>query len=245
MAGVIPGNRLPELVALICSWAADRDEVLTPIRLVKFLYLADLYHARKTGGETLTGWPWRFVHFGPYCAESLQAVDAAVSKGLVARSAYESKFTGEEKYVYRGRRSQGEPPIERLIDLYTTGTLKRAVRNWADDTAGLLTHVYFETEPMSDIEPYDFLDFRKARRPPNVERVPAVKLSADKKKKALEVLAALHARTSPDKRVTPLDIGVHDEVFQASVANEDVSDGAPSFSGIVRFGDLRQPNEES
>lgn len=33
---------------------------LSPIRVVKFLYLADLYYARENKGETLTGWPWKF-----------------------------------------------------------------------------------------------------------------------------------------------------------------------------------------
>ncbi len=67
MAGAFPAGRIPELVQLICGWASERDEVLTPIRIVKFLYLADLYYARKNDGMTLTGWRWRFIDFGPYC----------------------------------------------------------------------------------------------------------------------------------------------------------------------------------
>ncbi|MBZ4374966.1 Panacea domain-containing protein [Corallococcus interemptor] len=248
MAGDIPGSRLPELVQLICSWAAVRGEELTKLRLVKFLYLADLYHARKTGGRTLTGWPWKFVSFGPYCAESLQAVDQAHARGLIFRRGYESKYTNDEQFLYGGKVVQSELPVEGLLDsfsTYTTVMLKQAVKKWGDDTAGLLTHVYFETEPMEDIEPSNFLDFRKAVPPPKVERVPAVNLSAPKKKKALELIASLTKRSRSDAQATPLDTGPHDEAFLQAVSIEDVSDGLPEFSGVVVFGDLRQPNGDA
>lgn len=52
------------LIQLIVEEAAARGEVLSPIRAVKFLYLADVYYARYHKGQTLTGWPWRFVHYG-------------------------------------------------------------------------------------------------------------------------------------------------------------------------------------
>lgn len=35
-----------DLIQFITSLATERGEVLSPIRLVKFLYLADLYHTR-------------------------------------------------------------------------------------------------------------------------------------------------------------------------------------------------------
>jgi len=247
MAGSFPAERIPELVQLICQWAAERDEVLTPIRLVKLLYLADLYYARKAGGKTLTGWPWKFVHFGPYCAESLNAIDKAVALGLIEKQAYESKHTREERFIYRGRRPKSEPPAERLLDsvsMAVTSGLKAAVRKWADDTPGLLTHVYFETEPMQHIEPGDTLDFRKAQPPQKVVRVPAMKLSAKKMKEAREALASLRRRTLDESPRTLVDTGPHDEAFLQAMAYEDVSESSPEFSGVVTFGDLRQPDLE-
>src|SRR3989304_1658958 len=66
-----------DLIHLIVWYASSRGEKLTTLRLVKFLYLADLYHARVSRGTTLTGWPWAFVHFGPYCQEAMSAIDRA------------------------------------------------------------------------------------------------------------------------------------------------------------------------
>src|SRR3989338_139415 len=66
-----------DVVRLIVWYASRRGEKLTTLRLVKFLYLADLYHARVSKGTTLPGWPWAFVHFGPYCQEAMSAIDRA------------------------------------------------------------------------------------------------------------------------------------------------------------------------
>ncbi len=60
-----------KLIRFIVCQATEVGFSLSPIRVIKFLYLADLYHARENKGETLTGWPWEFVYFGPYCRESL------------------------------------------------------------------------------------------------------------------------------------------------------------------------------
>jgi hypothetical protein len=58
-----------KLIQFIVCQATEFGASLSPIRVVKFLYLADLYHARENKGETLTAWPWKFVYFGPYCTE--------------------------------------------------------------------------------------------------------------------------------------------------------------------------------
>ena len=50
-----------KLIQFIVCQATEFGASLSPIRVVKFLYLADLYHARENKGETLTGWPWAFV----------------------------------------------------------------------------------------------------------------------------------------------------------------------------------------
>ena len=48
-----------DLIQYIIWYASERGMKLSPIRLVKFLYLADLYWARENNGETLNEWPWR------------------------------------------------------------------------------------------------------------------------------------------------------------------------------------------
>ena len=64
-----------DLIQYIVCYATEKGMKLSPIRLVKFLYLADLYWARENEGATLTKWPWKFVHYGPFCGESLNAIE--------------------------------------------------------------------------------------------------------------------------------------------------------------------------
>jgi hypothetical protein len=84
-----------KLIQFIVCQATKFGASLTPIRVVKFLYLADLYHARENKGETLTGWPWKFVYFGPYCTESFLALRRAVDDGLMEAKPFESKYDWE------------------------------------------------------------------------------------------------------------------------------------------------------
>jgi hypothetical protein len=53
-----------KLIQFIVCHATEFGASLSPIRVVKFLYLADLYRARENKGETLTGWPWKLTKHG-------------------------------------------------------------------------------------------------------------------------------------------------------------------------------------
>lgn len=102
-----------DLIRLIIWYASSRGEKLTTLRLVKFLYLADLYHARVSWfdsahhdpehvegskGTTLTGWPWAFVHFGPYCQEAMSAIDRAGKSDSFQVNEQPSKYDDEKDY---------------------------------------------------------------------------------------------------------------------------------------------------
>ena len=65
------------LIKYIVLYATEQGIKLTQVRLVKFLYLADLYFARRNQGKTFTGLPWAFIYYGPYCGEAMTAIDAA------------------------------------------------------------------------------------------------------------------------------------------------------------------------
>jgi hypothetical protein len=49
--------QISNLIQFIVCYATQRDIQLTTVRLVKFIYLAELYYARATQGRTLTEFP--------------------------------------------------------------------------------------------------------------------------------------------------------------------------------------------
>jgi hypothetical protein len=146
-----------KLIQFIVCQATECEASLTPIRVVKFLYLADLYHARENKGETLTGWPWKFVYFGPYCTESFLALKRAVDDGLIIAKPFESKYDDKDRFLYSCPSEEGAD-FEGQLSIYVWSSLKEAIKKWADDTPGLLDHVYYDTEPMEEAKRGDLLD---------------------------------------------------------------------------------------
>ena len=181
---------ITELVRYITWLATEREEVLSPIRLVKLLYLSDVYYARRNEGRTLTGWPWRFVHYGPFCGEALSAIKDSLEKGIIAAISYESRFDDEPHYLYKCEMDE-EPFIASELPFYVIGPLQTAIRKWGGDTFVLLDHVYFETEPMKNVKPGDILDFSKAKEPLPFQKVQAKRLPKKKVAYGKELIAKL------------------------------------------------------
>jgi hypothetical protein len=179
-----------KLIQFIVCQATEFGAPLSPIRVVKFLYLTDLYHARENKGETLTGWPWKFVYFGPYCGESITALNEAVNDGLIDAKSFESKYDEKDRFLYSCR-SEKEPDVAKDLSLYVWSSLKEAIKKWADDTPGLLDHVYYDTEPMKDVKRGDLLDFSKAHLPIDLPKLEMKKLSKSKAEKAKHLISAL------------------------------------------------------
>lgn len=176
-----------ELIQYIVWYATERQTKLTTVRLVKFLYLADVEWARENNGVTLTGWPWRFVHYGPFCGESLHAIEKTYAAGLIKKDSYESKFTDGDYYLYW---SDEEAEAQRLPS-YLRAELNEAISRWGDDTYGLLDYVYFETEPMLDARKGDLLDFSKAIKLEKPKEIIMLKLSPERIAKGKEIIERL------------------------------------------------------
>jgi hypothetical protein len=190
-------STVDKIAAWICWFAARQGTGLTSIQLVKYLYLADLYRARRSEGATITGWPWAFVHFGPYCTEAVQTLERIAATGLVEAERYYSRHSEDGEFtVYKG--AVDEPAaIDSVLSIGEMSELKKVIKKWAGDTAGLLDYVYFDTEPMTGVQPRDRLDFSKAK--PTVRSVSVSdafkKLPERKKRKAQEAIAKLSDRT--------------------------------------------------
>lgn len=157
-------RRVLDLIKYIVCYATDHDIRLTTVRLVKFLYLADLYHARWFGGETFTKFPWAFVYYGPYCREVMVGIDEAKLEGLIASQTYESKYENKD-YALFTCHDESYEDLRRTFPIAMLSELQLRIKKFGDDTAQLLDYVYFETEPMMDVKKGDRLDFSKAMVP--------------------------------------------------------------------------------
>lgn len=225
---------IQELVHYITWLASEREEMLSPIRLMKFLYLADLYYARRNQGKTLTGWQWRFVHYGPFCQEALQAIEATVKTGTISALPYASSFDDEQHFLYKAE-AEKEPGIALRLPLYVTAPLQGAVRKWGGDTYGLLDHVYFETEPMKNVKPGDVLDFRKAKEPEPVQELHMRRLSKAKISQGKALIARM--RESQRECMVAEPAAIYDDVYAKAVEFLDGEDLDLQIEGEARIED--------
>ena len=228
-----------KLIQFIVCQATEFGASLTPIRVVKFLYLADLYHARENRGETLTGWPWKFVYFGPYCGESIVALNEAVNNGLIDAKSFESKYDERDRFLYTCHLEK-EPDTANDLSLYVWSSLKEAIKKWADDTPGLLDHVYYDTEPMEDVKRGDLLDFSKARLPIELPKLEMKKISKSKAEKAKQLISALRKQyqASSYKLSEEKVQMVRDGAFRKSLPLVDDEDLEEGLSGIAERGNV-------
>lgn len=202
-----------DLVQLIVWLAQQRGEQLTTLRLVKFLYLADLFWAREHEGRTLTGWPWAFVHFGPFAREALDTIEHASRAGLVGARPYRSKYTDDDYNLYVVEDDRAAGLADRL-PVAVVGPLQDTIRRWADDTPALLDYVYFHTEPMTDARPGELLDFTKALKTEDLRPIRMTQLSGHQIKKAKEAARALAERYRKSVEATRAqDAAVYDDDF--------------------------------
>ena len=156
-------NRLDLLLQYIIAVAGQNDPYdreLGMIHLIKYAYLADLAYASQHNGETFTGLPWKFHHFGPWSVECFQRIEPALTAIGATQRTIES-----EKYNDFVRWSVVDDDLfDRLGDqmnLTAMGAVQKYMRMFGTDTYGLLDFVY-KTKPMLSAAPGELLDFKVA-----------------------------------------------------------------------------------
>lgn len=212
---------------------------LGPIHLIKYVYLADLAYAERNG-ETFTGAPWRFYHYGPYCNEVWLRIEPAMETIGAQKRTFDSQFRDD---VTRWQSDDAEGDAERFgrdLPIEIKTAIRRQVRNWASDTQGLLHHVY-DTAPMRNAAPNEPLRFEKLPPAPKPEEEEAVRARVEKenKRKLAELRARLAQRRPRPARTQPMREPRYDEVyFEGIAALDELTGGSvPNLKGELVIDD--------
>ena len=181
----------------VVSLAGLEGHRLTKTRIVKFLYLAEILYLKHTK-KRLTDWKWVFWDFGPFCVESLRAIEEAVKQKCIHAENYQSNFNHEDEFSYFGYpkdqylySSDLEGHIRNLeegLHIMVKMGLRLFVREYANSTSDLLNYVYYNTEPMIDAIPRQPLDFSLVRPDEKVEKFTPAKISRKKEKKVMDAI---------------------------------------------------------
>jgi len=228
----------PEVILAVLEEA--RRQSRTPLLktvLIKLLYLLDVYTAEECGGRPLSGWEWRFLHFGPYSTAAVQTIDSLVAKRLINAQEKESA-SGDKEFVlydladYRSTRNLRDLGIAGAIQLRIQADIQRYSR----DLQSLLNYVYFQTEPMRAAAPGSVLDFSTCRKADSTDFRPVTMLPLRPKavKKVRERLRALiQARKVGYQAIAE---GPYDEIYFRALAE---LEGEPLETGIKGTAELK------
>jgi len=233
---------------LIAGQADDRHErSLSPIHLIKYLYLADLDHARFHNGRTFTGIDWTFHHFGPWSTVAYQQIEPALSSLGASKSKTQSQY-GEQDWVrwsYSAERDQ-VVQVGQGLPLEIRKTIEHYVSKYHNNTTAMLHDIY-ATPPMLQAAPGEELDFSVMIAQPKEAQeahVPYVKRLSPKQRKVLktgmaELRERFQQRMERAGRSTHVASGRYDAVFEQGVEWLDNLAGAPFPDGEVevRFSD--------
>jgi hypothetical protein len=170
-------DRIAQIIRFALARARREDHGygdLGMIHLIKLLYLADLAYARTHAGETYTGIPWKFHHFGPWekgaWETSVSVLDAPDIELKVAPGAFERKTFRLRDH---GEADQINAELERVLPSEVTREVVSAVHEFGTDTKRLLHHVY-TTEPMRAAIPGASISFDGLEGPTPYTLIPLV-----------------------------------------------------------------------
>ncbi len=224
-----------ELIRFIVWRATEARGGLSTIALVKYLYLADLFYAEETGGKTLTGLPWIFYQYGPYCTEGFRVIDDAVTHGFINAKNYQSKYEVDKEYKWYSSLDENEPQLD--VPVHVWASLSSAIGRF-EDIRDLMSYVYFETAPMQQAKERAPLDFSNARKIKPENPIVMNKLSAKKIRKAQEILNKIRETRTRNSVVSYAGPSpVYDDSYYEFAKTLDDECEAPKLTGKLIFFD--------
>ncbi|MFP2898696.1 hypothetical protein [Corallococcus sp. 4LFB] len=207
-----------------------REREVGPIHFIKLVYLADLAYAQRHRGQTFTGAPWRFYHYGPWAVEVWKRIEPVVAALDASERTFSSQYNDDVKRWSLQDSEQAEElaaELDRVLPVEVTSAITQGIRQFSADfgvdTTSLLHEVY-RTQPMLGTRPGQLLRFDLAvlsDLPQSVDETSApVQLSAKKQKKrkeaALELRAQVQQKLREQKKrrlVPPPTPPAYDEEF--------------------------------
>jgi hypothetical protein len=159
-------ERIHKIMRYAVGVASNADDPqrreLGPIHLIKYAYLGDLAYAAAHDGETYTGAPWRFHHFGPWTTEVWKEIEPAMTCPLIRHRSFRGRFQ-DDVSRWRSEDPELEERLERELPFPVARAVRAAVRVFGNDTPSLLHNVY-RTPPMLHAAPEEALDFSTSGR---------------------------------------------------------------------------------
>jgi hypothetical protein len=146
-------NSPKNILLQIITEAENKNPSFGKTCLVKLLYLVEVEYYRKFGTRP-TDLRWIFYHYGPYALE----LDSILTGNEFEKDVFTTKT---EREVIHYKIAEPLAHYSNYVDTKLGLIVKKVIGTWAGKKMNeLLDYVYFETEPMQQVEKRgDVLDF--------------------------------------------------------------------------------------
>lgn len=195
MGQLLTHNKIDQLLQFVLLTAGQEDDYtdrwLSPIHLIKYVYLADLAYARYNEGKTYTALKWVFHHYGPWELTCYKRIEPALESIYAEKRVVESKYFDDDRDRWYASDDNLFDKLKEKLPLSISGTIVKIVHKFGSDTRGLLNYVYI-TRPMLIAAPGEHLDFVKefkaAKEEMNAEEEPTCRLTDRQMKKRMQLI---------------------------------------------------------
>ncbi len=140
MTGPVQDALRTVFVRLLAA-GADMHASITRMKAVKLLYLIDLETMRATG-DTATGVPWQWHHYGPWEQSVVDEEDALVRSGVAVRERVENFYGSPEYRIFLSPSRETLPPTK------FDGHIEAVMREFGRLSASTLSDLTYQTAPM-------------------------------------------------------------------------------------------------
>ena len=247
MSEITKIHQIMQYALLVAAQGDWHERALSPIHIIKYLYLADMDHAKFNQGKIFTGIDWKFHHFGPWSLEAFQQIDNAFAPLKAKKTISESNY-GDKDYTRWSVDFNKEKftVLRDILPLDIKQSVQHYVGSYHNNTTALL-HFVYATRPMLHAAPGEFLDFSLMPEPKTEaveEYVPYIARLSNKKRKRLkqgmDELRERFRQRMAEKASVPYPVdnaGKIDAVFENGVAWLDglAGDPFPEKGATIHF----------
>lgn len=169
-----------DILLQILEEASIQNASFGKTQLIKLLYLTEVEFYRDQE-KRLTDLNWLFYHYGPYALELDNILSGTEFEQTKIKTQSDKDWI---RFKIAERMRQYKPQIDTGLSLL----IKKIVGQWKDKPLEeLLDYVYFETEPMENVDKRgDVLDFTTIKKE-NAQVIIPLKASKETELKVLEL----------------------------------------------------------
>jgi hypothetical protein len=215
------------LIPFIAAHGSETGRGLSKIRLIKFLYLADV-HSFRLRQILATGYRWKFYHYGPWTGEAQRDIDNLVRYHVLDAVPFAREAEGGEITLYAA--AQPPPSLPEPFGPTVEVALRDEIRRWRWAPLNLfLNYIYFDTPPMRDARRGDPLRFNAELFEPPAAELSRKRYTSRQSREAFSRVLA--SRTGPAQGAPLPRDAVLDETYLAALDALDAQDTVRGLRG--------------